>query len=168
MRIILLAVFAVLSCCVNVSAQSRLSYQGNSRGQQYMIDGEDVPFEVFRSTLYQNPVAAKQFLSARTVKTVGGVLSCVGGFAFGWGLGAKLFAGTDHNRTPQNPERKNLLESHDALLVYGGAVMAAGIVMSVVGNGKMNKALDIYNNPSADTSLKFGFTTSGVGFSMRF
>ena len=68
------------------------------------------------------------FKSGKSVNTVAGILACVGAVPFGWSIGYMGAAGeTD--------------ETNMAMLIGGGAMMVAGIIVSSMGGRKMKRAM---------------------------
>jgi hypothetical protein len=60
-------------------------------------------------------------------------------------------------------------ETNLALLIGGGAVMVAGIVVSSLGGKKMKKAMAKYNSAlTFQPEVRFGATNYGVGIALVF
>lgn len=96
------------------------------------------------------------FKKGKSVSTVGSVLACVGAVPFGYSIGYMGAAGeTD--------------ETNLAMLIGGGVVMIAGIIVGSTGERKMKKAMANYNSAlTFQPEFHIGATNYGVGIALVF
>ena len=149
--------FATIIVCVAVHAQTdteqteNLSFKSATWGYKYCVGDRQVSYDEFMSKLNgRDLIAGKMFKSGKNLGIAGTVVGGIGAFCFGYDIGTRLAGGNGNT----------------ALLVGGGGVMAGGIIMFYVGEGKMKKALTLYKNNS--TSLHVSPTQTGVGLCLNF
>lgn len=116
----------------------------------YYEGDKKVTYNVFWKKLSRNTEIADKFKSGKNLNIIGTVIGSIGAACFGYDLGGRL-AGAGGNTT---------------LLVSGGAVMVGGMIMIFVGEGKMKKALELYN--SNNLSITIGAASTGLGLSFNF
>ena len=146
-----LFILAVVLTANFAQAQSELTYKGN-----VMQDGTRLTPANVREIMSENSEALKTFNSGQALGTVGNVFGGVGGGLIGWDLGARLGGG----------------EGNGTLLAIGAVVTGVGLGFALIGYAKVKKSVTLYNSKLNDNSvsyqINFGFTQTGIGFSMRF
>jgi len=103
-----------------------------------------------------NSKALKTYNSGQALGSVGTVFACVGGVFVGWDLGTRLGGG----------------KGNGSLLATGAIGIGVGLGFALIGDAKVKKSVTLYNSKlntnSVSYQVNFGFTQTGVGFSMRF
>ena len=105
---------------------------------------------------YFTPEDFQLFKRGKSISTVGTILSVVGALPFGYSIGYMVAAGeTD--------------EINLALLIGGGVVMGAGILVGSLGGKKMKKAMANYNSTlTFQPEFYLGATANGIGLAVVF
>ncbi len=143
----------VLLCGVDASAQDRrLSYREASTYHVFEVNDRRVSLQEFRNILAANPVALEKFNAGRSLKTAGTVIGCAGAFVFGWELG-RMAGGA---------------KGDNAVMIGGAIGFAVVVIMSKAGDRGMEKGISLFNGDRSEVDVRFGFTTTGAGLSMRF
>jgi hypothetical protein len=150
--IFLCLLITLLPVALTAQGQTKdLSFKSGTWTYNYYLDGEQVPFDTFINELNENNAeAGNMFNSGKNLSVTGMVIGSLGAFCFGYDLGTRLGGG----------------EGSMPLLAGGGGVMLGGIIMYYVGEGKMKKALTLFENNS--TSLYMGPTSTGIGLCFNF
>ena len=134
-----------------VQAQSELTYKGG-----VMQDGTRLTPVKVREVMSGNSEALKTYNSGQALGTAGIIFSGIGGGLIGWDLGTRLGGG----------------EGNGTLLAVGAAGIGVGLVFAFIGDANVKKSVTLYNSKLSGNTLSyqvnFGFTQTGVGFSMRF
>jgi hypothetical protein len=129
-----------------------LSFKSGNWSYNYYIGNQQIPYDSFMEKLNGNEAAARMFKSGRSLDISGSVIGCVGAFCFGYDLGTRIGGG----------------KGNTTMLVGGGGVMACGMIMSLVGQGKMKKALRLYKGKDNAVSMALNINPSGAGISFNF
>ena len=145
--------------CVSVSAQSELIYKSqawsNKNGGTFQSGTKLSPSEV-REVMSGNSEALKSYNSGRGLLITGCVVAYPCAAMLGWDLGTRTGGG----------------KGNGTLLAVGATGTVVGIIMGFCGEGKMKKSVQLYNsktnNNTVSYQVNFGFTQTGVGFSMNF
>ena len=126
----------------------------NSWSGKVSVGGVTIENEMLER--YFTPEDYQLFKSGKSVSTVGSVLAFVGALPFGYSIGYMGAAGeTD--------------ETNLAMLIGGGAVMVAGILIGSTGGRKMKKAMANFNSVlTFRPEVHFGATNYGVGIALAF
>jgi hypothetical protein len=154
-KVIYTGLFLILSniACFsqNPANNDSLSFKRGSFSNQYYIGNRQVSYDDFIKNLGNTgEQAVKMFKTGRTVSIAGIVIGCVGAYGVGYDLGGRLAGG----------------KGNSALLAGGGVVLVGGIIMSVVGENKMKKALKLHNGNS--TSFFISPAKTGLGLCLNF
>jgi len=129
------------------------SFKRGSFSNQYYIGSQQVSYDDFMAILSAtNEQSAKMFKAGRSLSSVGTVMSTVGAFFVGYDLGGRLAGG----------------EGNTAMLAGGGCVAVGGIIMALVGEGKIKKALTLVQNNKQTSSIEFTFSQYGLGLCFAF
>ena len=154
-KIVYLGLFLILSNTICYSQGSvendSLSFKRGSFSNQYYIGNQQVSYGDFLKKLDEKgEQSANMFKTGRSVSIAGVAIGCVGAYCFGHDIGGRL-AGA---------------KGSTALLAGGGTVLIGGVIMSLVGENKMKKAL---KSPKND-SLSFNIvpTQTGIGLCINF
>ena len=148
---------AGIAMCVSASAQSELIYKSqawsNKNGGTFQNGTKLSPNEV-REVMSGNSEALKSYNSGRGLLITGCVVAYPCAAMLGWDLGTRTGGG----------------KGNGTLLAVGATGTVVGIIMGFCGEGKMKKSVQLYNSKANNNtvSYQFGFTQTGVGFSMRF
>lgn len=126
----------------------------NSWSGKVSVGGVTIENEMLER--YFTPEDYQLFKKGKSVSTVGSILAGVGAVPFGYSIGYMGAAGeTD--------------ETNMAMLIGGGAVMVAGIIVGSMGGRKMKKAMANYNSAlTFQPEVHFGATNYGVGIALVF
>ena len=126
----------------------------NSWSGKVSVGGVTIENEMLNR--YFTPEDYQLFKKGKSISTVGGIMAFVGGLPFGWSIGYMGAAGeTD--------------ETNLALLIGGGAMIVAGIIVGSSGGRKMKKAMANYNSAlTFQPEVHFGATNYGVGIALVF
>ena len=120
------------------------------------VGGETIPKDLER--YYFGDEDYSDFKMGRTMNYISLVPAVLGGAVFGCGLGYTIGLG-------------EFDEYSMGYLLGGGVVAAAGVVVSVLGNKKIRKAVSNYNTSTFfvhEPTVSFGPTKNGVGLSVMF
>jgi hypothetical protein len=132
-----------------VQAQSELTYRGG-----VVQDGVKLTPVKVREVMSVNNEALRAYNSGQAFGTVGIVFAGVGGGLVGWDLGTRLGGG----------------EGNGTLLAVGAVGVGVGLGFALIGDAKVKKSITLYNSKLNSNSLSyqinFGFTQTGIGFSM--
>jgi hypothetical protein len=131
---------------------SDLSFKNGGWSYSYYIGEQQVPFKTFMERLEENEQTASMFKSGKNLGITGTVISGIGAYCFGYDLGGRL-AGEKGN---------------NIMLIGGGGVMAGGLIMALIGKGKMKKALRLYKDENKETSMMLNISSSELGISLYF
>ena len=113
---------------------------------KYHIGDKVVSSAEFKQELQLHEKASKMYKSGNALNVTGTVLGGIGAFVVGYDLGSRLGDGSKGNT---------------ALLASGGVGLAGGIILYYIGEGKMKKAITLYNNSKQTSSLTLD--TQGLG-----
>lgn len=149
--LILLVMFAPVVLMAQQQAED-LSVKSGSWSYNYYIGNQQISYDAFMEKLSGNQAAAGMFKSGKSLNVTGTVIGSIGAFCFGYDLGTRLGGG----------------KGNSAMLIGGGGVMVGGMIMSLVGNGKMKKALRLYNGKNNTTSMELNINPSGLGVNFYF
>jgi len=131
--------------------QSALTYKGGVRQNGVRL----TPIQV-RDVMSGNSEALNMYNSGQTLGMTGMIFSGIGGGLIGWHLGSRLAGG----------------EGNSSLVAAGAVSIGIGFGFALVGDANIKKSVELYNSKLSSNSvpyhINFGFTQTGVGFSMRF
>jgi hypothetical protein len=144
-----------------LSAQEIISKDNSSIPQGVMtynpwsgkisVGGVTIENEMLNNYLSQEDI--KSYKGSRTCMLVGGIVGIVGAVPFGWSIGTAI-AGAKPNL---------------GMLIGGGVAFVGGIVVSLVGEGKVKSIVNNYNSKLAfQPQFQFGATDNGVGLALVF
>jgi len=146
-----IACFALLVASTSVSAQSELTYQNG-----IFQNGAKLTPEQVRGVMSSNAEALQQYNSGRSLFVAGQVIAYPSAFLLGWDLGTRLGGG----------------EGNGTLLAVGAVGTVVGLIMGFSGESQIKKSVQLYNTKTSynavPSQLNFGFTQTGIGFSMKF
>ena len=115
------------------------------------VGGVTIENELLNNYLSQEDI--KTYKGSRTCMLVGGIVGIVGAVPFGWSIGTAI-AGAKPNL---------------GMLIGGGVAFVGGIVVSLVGEGKVKSIVNKYNSTfSFQPQFQFGATDNGVGLALVF
>ena len=115
------------------------------------VGGVTIENEMLNNYLSQEDI--KSYKGSRTCMLVGGIVGIVGAVPFGWSIGTAI-AGVKPNL---------------GMLIGGGVAFVGGIVVSLVGEGKVKSIVKNYNSKfSFQPQFQFGATDNGVGLALVF
>ena len=142
---------AGIAVSVSVSAQSELTYNNG-----VFQNGTKIKPEQVRGVMSGNSDALQQYNSGRSLFVTGQVIAYPCAFLLGFDLGTRLGGG----------------EGNGTVLGIGAAGTIVGLIMAFSGEKKIKNSVLLYNsnasNKAVSYQVNFGFTPTGVGFSMRF
>ena len=133
---------ACIAMCVNVSAQSGLTY---SFGGGIKQDGKILKPKQVKEIMSVNSEALQTFKTGNTITSVGvGMI----------GVGVVLVLGDSDT------------------VILGAASFGVGLITGIIGESLRKKSVTLYNSKLSANSIpyniNFGFTQTGVGLSMHF
>ena len=106
-----------------------------------------------RAIMSYNSEALRLYNSGKTMEIIGYVLVVPGAFFVGYDLGTRLAGG----------------EGSTAMLVAGGGGLVAGLVIGLVGEGKVKQSVTLYNSTQKGKKISLGLTPTGnLGLTMNF
>jgi len=156
----LLAISFVLASISSFS-QTPLSIEKDFwSGTAIHQNGKKISIDEAKKIVNNSDIAAK-LNSAQTNRLIGGIVSNVGAFTFGYTLGLSI---------SNNPQ----IKPNWTVGGIGLAGMIVGLIYQKKGNNQMKEAVDSYNSSVAKNTksidLEFSVASSenGVGISMRF
>ncbi len=104
----------------------------------------------------EDPRALRLYNHGRNLHIIGMGIAMPGSFMFGHDLGTRLGGG----------------EGDNSMLITSGGLIVIGWILANSSENYIKNALNLYNSrvPAEQESLElsFGFTQSGVGFTLRF
>lgn len=104
-----------------------------------------------------DPRALRLYNNGRNLHIIGMGIAIQGSFMFGHDLGTRLGGGG---------------EGDNAMLITSGSLILIGLILANSSENNIKNALNLYNSrvPAEKESLElsFGFTQSGVGFTLGF
>jgi len=128
-------------------------------GYQYKYKGENLTLSQIGTFMEKNNSTAELYKSAKNTTGTLSVLSYIGGFCLGYGLGPVLY-GKEPNLT---------------IAGIGCGIMVVTIPIVSSAENKLKKAVDIYNAISRDAmvapahyELKLAIIPNGIGVAIRF
>ena len=146
-----LLVFVAVLMAGFAQAQSELTYKGG-----VIQDGTKLTPIKVREVMSGNSEALKTYNSGQALGTAGVIFAGIGGGLLGWDLGTRLGGG----------------EGNGTLLAIGAVGTGVGLCFALIADAKVKKSVTLYNSKLSSNSvsyqINFGFTQTGVGFSMRF
>ena len=156
-----LLVFSFLFASLTCFSQSPLSIEKDFwAGTAIHQNGKKISIEEAKKLVNNSEIEAK-LNSAQTNRLIGGIVSNVGAFTFGYTLGISI---------SNNPQMK----PNWTVGGIGAAGMIIGLIIQGNGNKQMKEAVDSYNSSVAKntTSIdpEFSVTSSenGIGIAIRF
>jgi hypothetical protein len=129
-------------------------------GSAIYLNGKKISLNEAKEIAKSNEEIVKKLSSAQTNRTLGGIISYPGSFAFGYTLGTSLGG--------------NNIKPNWTVGGIGALMMIVGAIMQGKGNKQLNEAINDYNasivKPTSSFNPEFYFATSenGLGLTMRF
>jgi len=140
-----------IALCVSVSAQTELTYRNG-----VLQNGVKLKAAQVREVMSGNSEALELYNSGRSLSVAGQVIAVPFAAIFGYDLGTRLGGG----------------EGNGTLLAVGAVGTAVGLIIGLSGDKKIKNSVSLYNSKAISSSvsyqINFGFTSTGVGLSMRF
>lgn len=157
MKKTVLTIVALVCTVLTVSAQSdepgkELRMNTGFWSTSFYVGEEKVTLKEFTNIMKQKENAYQVFKSGKNLNTTGVVLGAVGGFCFGYDLGARIGGG----------------KGNTGMLIGGGVVAVGGIVCGLLGEAKMKKAINLFNGENTACSLHLEASSSGMGLCLNF
>jgi hypothetical protein len=115
-----------------------LSFKSNMFGYSYYAGSLQISSASFMQSLNTQPDLCKMFQNGKTMSITGAIIGCVGAYCFGYDLGSRAGGG----------------KGNDKMLIGGGIVTVGGLVLGLIGEGKMKKAVKLYNNNTISMYLE--------------
>ncbi len=119
-------------------------------------DGKKLSAREVRTRMSNDHGALRLYNHGRNLHIIGMGIAMPGSFMFGYDLGTRLGGG----------------EGDNAMLITSGGLIVIGLILTNSSVNNIKNALNLYNSrvPTEQESLdlSFGFTQSGVGFTLRF
>ncbi len=144
-RLIGCCILAFLVCGFSVDAREIKLKNTFFGGWKYSVDGGDFhkvgwTGKTLRLEMEDNPESVKLIDSYRKYNLAGQIIGIPGGFLVGWAAGSAI-AG-------------RYKDSDKTLLTIGAPLCATSIVLELVANGKLKKAIKTYNDPAPAVTLR--------------
>ena len=147
--LIIISIFSIQSL---KAQKADLDYRGTTWGHHYYLGSSQITKQAFMSEMRSNNVrAAKIFRTGKRFTVIGKVVSSAGIFCLGFDIGARL---VDKGK------------GSNAMIFAGGGALIGGSLISLWGENKMKKALNLYKDNSL--SLNINTTNNGVGLFFNF
>jgi len=142
--------FASIALCFSVSAQSELTH----RSGRVFQDGARLQPNQIREVMAINSEALAMYNSGRSLAVIGQVIAYPSAFLLGWDTGGRLSRG----------------EGNNTLLAVSATGTAVGLILAFIGENRIGQSVSLYNSTVNNVSyqVKFGFTPSGIGFTVNF
>ena len=167
--------FFVLFACIlgiilSARAQDKASFvQGpmsiNAWTGQLQVAGVTIEKELWNQYFSEEDLAT--FKTGKVMNDVGGIISCVGAFPLGFGLGYMI--GWRIAGGPTTGEQSSRYQTAKTCLWIGLGVTAVGLAVGIPGSIKMKKAVKNYNmSLSYQPELRWGGTENGFGLAFLF
>ena len=166
MKKVLILFACILSLSISAHAQDNSNFQQGpmaiTSGGKLTVGGVIIEKELWDR--YFSPEDLAAFKSGKTLDTVGGIISCVGAFPLGFGLGYmigwKIGGGPSDHRS---------FKAATTCTLVGLGITAVGLAIGIPGSVKMRNAVKNYNlSLSYQPELRFGNTPNGVGIAYAF
>ena len=148
-----LFIFTLFSLCfifsAKIYAQDRdrdLRIANGFWSYKYYLGDKAVSSSEFKQELQLHEEASKMYKSGSALNVTGTVIGSIGAFVVGYDLGSRLGDGSKAN---------------NVLLTSAGIGLAGGIILYYIGEGKIKKAINLYNNSKQTSSLTLN--TQGLG-----
>ena len=165
---------ALIACILGIAfsalAQEKSTFvQGpmsvNAWTGQLEVGGVTIQKELWDRYFSEEDLAS--FKTGKVLNDVGGIISCVGAFPLGYGLGYMI--GWRIAGGPTTGEMSKSYKTAQTCLWIGLGVTAVGLAIGIPGSIKMNRAIKNYNlSLSYQPELRFGNTQNGVGLAFVF
>ena len=141
---------AAITLCFSVSAQSELT----RRSDVVFQDGARLRPNQVREVMATNSEALALYNSGRSWLVTGQVIAYPSAFLLGFDLGTRLGGG----------------EGNNTLLAVGAGGTAVGLIIGFIGQNRIGQSVSLYNSTVNNVSyqVNFGFTQSGIGFTVNF
>ncbi len=126
------------------------------------MDGKVISLKQMKILMQYDESAYTQLKSGRANSTAATILGATGGFLIGLNIGAALANSNVNNNTKWG------------MAIAGGVLVLISIPISITGNNRILKAVDIYNTNLTSQSFRntkpeyrIGFTRSGIGLIIK-
>ena len=141
---------AAITLCFSVSAQSELT----RRSDRVFQDGARLQPNQVREIMATNSEALALYNSGRSLVLTGQIIGVPFACLFGYDLGTRLGGG----------------EGNNTLLAVGAGGTAVGLIIGFIGESRIGQSVSLYNSTVNNVSyqVNFGFTPSGIGFTVNF
>ena len=134
-------------------------------GNKYSVEGKIMNMKQMKTLMQFDESAYAQLKSGRTHTTAATILGATGGFLIGLNV---VLAIANGNNSDSN-------EVKWGMAIAGGVLVLITIPLSIIGNKRINNAVEIYNASLNSASfhksrpeLRVGFTGTGVGLILNF
>lgn len=124
------------------------------------VAGNELSDETLEALLTEDEMGT--FRGMRVMSNIGRITSTVGapifGFGLGWGLGNLIVGGY-------------MSPFATSMMLIGGSVMIPGLIVGLIGDGRIRSVLDDYNHRngySYSPTIEFGATPYGMGLTFNF
>lgn len=136
-----------------------------TKAGQLQVGGVTIEKELWDRYFSEEDLA--NFKSGKVMNDVGGIISTVGAFPLGFGLGYMI--GWRIGGGPTTGAQSKGYQAAKTCLWIGLGVTAVGLAVGIPGSIKMKKAVKNYNlSLSYQPELRFGNTENGVGLAFVF
>ena len=156
MKKLIFSFFVSITLCISTSAQSELIYKSNFFESGVFQNGTKLKPKQVREVISENSEALDLYNNGRTLLVAGCVISYPCAAMLGWDLGVRTGGG----------------EGNGTLLAIGAVGTVVGLIMGISGEKKMKNSVQLYNSKASNNAVSyqvnFGFTQTGVGFSICF
>ena len=162
-----------LICLSSLTSQAQVSiHNGNKLTKNYKIYKMSQYQEVF-----QNESALNYMKKSRSNKTIGTIISSIGGIGLGFGLGGALFSSSKSTTTyiyvPYGPTyettHKPSKGNYWAISGMGAVIGLVSIPFYTGAKKNLDKALKVENGESmAEFKPYFDFKSTGTGLAMSY
>lgn len=171
MKRILIAVFAVMTVCLEVQAQyigEKPQQLERRSGHLYTETGTRLDYDMARTIL--NDENFQSYSSGRELYRAGVIVSSIGG-SLG-AAGVILFATALSSLKTADSWVPYFLQTviGTPCMIIGGTMLLTSIPLFCVGNARLKKAAESYNhgNLAFAPELSIGLQQSGIGVGIRF
>ena len=136
----------------DATIRSKLIYKSANVFQ----DGLILKAEQVRELMSDNSEALNIYNRGKSLNLVGKIIAYPSAFMLGWDLGSRIAGG----------------EGNNTFLAVGAVGTAVGLIIGISGENRIKKSVLLYNSKASNNALSyqvnFGFTQTGIGFSMQF
>lgn len=142
--------------------QERIEVEEHLFSDNYLINGNPVPWNDVEKRLAQNPTAEEECNSAGNYKIGAIAFTAIGGIAIGFGVSQLIIGSiTPGETSTMGPT---------TLLPLGGGLAILGLALKFfsISNQTYRSAIDIYNNENEETPFTMELVPTGQGIAVAF